>query len=149
MQTHTFLIANISTPSRPMQGNKAVKPHPKAPQDCQIHSKIIMEGHTAFHPFPQLPTELRLRVWHLVSPKPSSVTSSRFNTTRHEEWTSGTKALSIIHPCPKSRFEYLDSSSALGPPCSGSHPKYMISRFAPNLREVFFSFEHDTLIMLA
>jgi hypothetical protein len=63
----------------------------------------------------------------------------------------GTEAKSIIHTCQESRFEYLasPSPSSLGSPPTRSHPRYQIGRFTPNLRRVFFSFEHDTLVMLA
>ena len=96
----------------------------------------------SFTLFPRLPTELRLKIWHLAMPGPRTITLQyKFRRRARLEsalpytasWTSKDLNPAALQVCHESRYEALEIyEQAFGThACSG--------------RKVYFDFEQDTL----
>ena len=95
-------------------------------------------GPTAFHLFPMLPSELRIKIWNIALLLPRVVTVSckkeRLNRTRHftKCFVSQTPAPVLLHVCRESRLEgFLTYVSAFK---TDTSPMY-----------TFVSFENDII----
>lgn len=83
-----------------------------------------------FHLFPNLPIELRLKIWALSAAEPCIVTQ---NEKRPEFCRS---IPPVLHACRESRNEFLAEAKLTNSKCS--HPTYTLIRVK---YPVYFSFE--------
>jgi hypothetical protein len=143
----TKLTAAPSTNVRRLVKNSRSSTSANVSQQVNGSAKSPASTDPVFHLFPDLPTEIRLKIWKLVVPKAAVVQQAK---------GLGYKPLYtimlprptpvVLHVCHESRNEFLyrdDESANSGK----NHPLYRQAFPSTNGLMVHFSFEVDTLYM--
>jgi len=70
-----------------------------------------MDSEPQFHPFPRLPSELRIKIWKYTFPEPR-VVPVRYNRAV-QQYTSTSEPPALLHVCAESRSLFLDTYTNL------------------------------------
>jgi len=95
---------------------------------------------TEFHLFPQLPGELRLKIWKLAlsTPRVVDIDCTKQSVEGERRWVerfySSTPQPALLHACQESRFEALSTNTYL--------PAFT-TKHSPNV--IYVSFDQDTI----
>jgi hypothetical protein len=89
-----------------------------------------------FTPFPRLPKELRLRIWHLAHPGPCIV--GQIWSSSRRDWIFARNIPSILHACVESRIEFVKGVNK-----PGNNP--LTYQVFDDMRPFYFCYELDTL----
>ncbi|KAK3324789.1 hypothetical protein B0T19DRAFT_402987 [Cercophora scortea] len=93
-----------------------------------------------FHPFPRLPTELRLRIWELTASNPRVVeVRERGRLKSRAFWASPTPVPAVLHTCRESR-------SLLLSPTNGGRTRFTKAfTYGMQPRHTWVNFAADTI----
>jgi 2EXR family len=110
----------------------------------------IMDKSSKFTLFPNLPMELRLKIWGFAAPDPYVIVQRESSTSKYN-FTFNRPVPAVLHACKESRLEFLDENDTRNQngttAAKRDHPVYKLYFLVERLRSspVFFSSEVDTL----
>ncbi|KAH6682644.1 hypothetical protein B0J14DRAFT_673019 [Halenospora varia] len=113
-----------------------------------ITAKTKSEDGPNFTLFPELPLELRLKIWGYAAPEPQLIVQRR-SEKNNSRFTYRRKVPAILHACRESRLEYLDTGKqedqASADRRRQSHPLYKLCFQSDRVRSspVYFSNDID------